>query len=120
MAGYTASAEGGTYVHLTGGAAWLQMRASEAAAPAAPQGPYLSDANARLAEWAVRNQARTDFALKGYAPLAFSLANAGNCQVRANQRLLTPIRAAASASATIQHFRLSDAAAQIQLQCPAR
>ncbi|KQM71267.1 hypothetical protein ASE76_08625 [Xylophilus sp. Leaf220] len=120
VAGYTAAAEGGTYVHLTGGAAWLQMRAGDAAAPAAPQGPYLSDANARLAEWTVRDQGRTDFALKGYAPLAFGLANAGNCQVRANQRLLTPTRAASPATPAVQQFRLSDAAAQIQLQCPAR
>lgn len=120
VAGYTAAAEGGTYVHLTGGAAWLQMRAGDAAATAAPQGPYLSDANARLAEWTVRDQGRTDFALKGYAPLAFGLANAGNCQVRANQRLLTPTRAASPATPAVQQFRLSDAAAQIQLQCPAR
>ena len=121
VAGFNAAAEGGIYVHLTGGAAWLQMRAADAAAPAAPQGPYLSEANARVVEWNVRDQgARTDLRLKGYAPLVFSLANAGNCQVRANQRLLAPVRAASAANPAVQQFRLSDAAAQIQLQCPGR
>jgi len=143
VAGYRGGAEG-TYVHLTGGTAWVQMRedgnSAGAAAPAVsastasaaaptptktaspgPQGAYLFDANGRIGDWSVRDQgARTEFTLKAHAPLAFSLAAAGNCQVRANQKLLTPTRAAVQAGPDVQQFRIADAAAQIQLQCPAR
>lgn len=144
VAGYRGGAEG-LYVHLTGGSAWLRTAQTSAAptlaaspagadapatAPAEPASapvttrplPYLVDANARIAEWNVAaDGTRADFRLQGHAPLAFSLANARGCQVRADQRTLSPERSAAAAGGNdVLAFRLTHAAAQIQLQCPAR
>ncbi|WP_442866813.1 bifunctional glycoside hydrolase 114/ polysaccharide deacetylase family protein [Acidovorax sp. NCPPB 4044] len=134
VAGYRGSGEGGVYVHLTGGSAWLRTAepssppAAEgtpqaaAPAPATRPGPYLFEANARIADWsAAADGTRTDFRLQGHAPIAFSLANARGCQVRADQRVLAPERQpAAAGGADVLAYRLSHAAAQIQLQCPGR
>ena len=90
--------------------------------PARPL-PYLVDANARIADWSVAaDGTRADFRLQGHAPLAFSLANARGCQVRADQRTLSPERSTAATGGgnDVLAFRLTHAAAQIQLQCPAR
>ncbi|MBF9267123.1 hypothetical protein, partial [Paracidovorax cattleyae] len=88
---------------------------------AARPAPYLLEANARIADWSVAaDGTRTDFRLTGHAPLAFSLANARGCQVRADQRAIAPERQAATAGTDVLAYRLTHAAAQIQLQCPAR
>ncbi len=119
MAGYRGGAEG-PYVHLTGGSAWL--RTEQASGTAARPVPYLYEANARLADWsAAADGTRVDFRLQGHAPLAFSLANARGCQVRADRRAIAPERQApATAGTDVLAYRLPHAAAQIQLQCPAR
>ncbi|AVS61103.1 hypothetical protein C8241_04685 [Paracidovorax avenae] len=132
VAGYRGGSEG-LYVHLTGGSAWLRTdqasgmsgstaEPASAAATGARPAPYLLEANARIADWSVAaDGTRTDFRLQGHAPLVFSLANARGCQVRADQRTIAPERTApATAGADVLAYRLTHAAAQIQLQCPAR
>nr|WP_245951777.1 bifunctional glycoside hydrolase 114/ polysaccharide deacetylase family protein [Paracidovorax anthurii] len=127
VAGFRDGVEG-TYVHLAGGSAWLRTSAgmpsasaATEAAPPAKTGPYLFDANARLTEWsAAEDGTRADFRLQGHAPLAFSLANARGCQVRADQRLLAPDRSPPPGTVDVLAYRLSHAAAQIQLRCPGR
>lgn len=105
----------GNYVHLSGPAAFLQTGNQPAAAP------YLFEANARLADWQVQEGGRrVQFKLQGHVPLEFALGNTQACQVRANQRTLTAQRPAAQGPAAVQQFKLSDAATEIQILCPAR
>ena len=122
VAGYRDGTEG-AYVHLTGGAAWLQAM-PPAAGGAAPQPggrPYLSDANARIDTWKTQADGRqVDFTLKGFGPIEFSLAAAGGCQTTANNRPLTPLRSTGTAATANPQFRLQDAAAQIRVLCPVR
>lgn len=118
VAGYRPGTEG-LYVSLTGPRAWLQAQA--ASTPEAPRAPYLFEANGRLGHWAWSDQGqRLELELQAHAPLEFALAAASRCQVRANQRALSPLPAGPSAQPGVQYFRLQDARAQIQLLCPAR
>ncbi len=118
VAGFRPGAEG-LYVSLSGARATLQLQSPPPSA-AAPW-PSLFEANGRLGRWARSDQGqRLDFELQGHVPLEFALAAASQCQVRANQRTLSPAPAAPSAPAGVQYFRLQDARAQVQLHCPAR
>lgn len=114
VAGWRPGSEG-SYVHLSGPAAFLQTN------PRPDMLPYLSEANARLTDWQVQNGGRqVQFKLQGHVPLEFALANTQACQVRANQRPLTALRPAAQATVTVQQFKLPDAAAAIQILCDYR
>lgn len=110
VAGFMPGGEG-DYLHLGGPNAWF--RTGQAGSK---DQPYLREANARLADWQ-SSPRETAFTLQGHAPLEFSLANASRCQVKADGRPVTPKRAEGIASQT---FRLSHAAAQIQVSCPGR
>ena len=116
IAGYRAGVEG-TYLHLTDGRAWFKTQEREPT----PQRTYLHEANARIQAWRTSaDGTRTEFTLQGHVPLQWSLALASRqCQVRANGRVLSPVRAAASARTDIQSFQLPDASAHIQILCPA-
>lgn len=105
----------GLYVHLSGPAALLQTGEQAATTP------YLYEANARLDDWQVGGDGwQVRFTLKGHVPLEFALANVQACQVRANQRPLSALRPAAQTPASVQQFKLPDAAAEIQILCPQR
>jgi len=111
VAGWRQGGEG-SYVHLSGPAAWLQTDNGKT------NTPYLHDANARLADWqADADGRRVQFTLQGHVPLEFALANTQSCQVRANQRTLTALRPAAQARTAVQQFKLPDATARIQILC---
>ncbi|MFY3386428.1 bifunctional glycoside hydrolase 114/ polysaccharide deacetylase family protein [Paracidovorax sp. MALMAid1276] len=105
----------GRYVHLAGGSAQLRTTGAPAAVPA------LHDANARLESWTPRaNGTGVDFALRGYAPLEFSLLHAENCQVRSEGRALTAQTSSRRTAPAARAYRLPHATADIQIACPAR
>ena len=107
MAGWRPGSEG-SYVHLSGPAAFLQTN------PRPDMLPYLSEANARLTDWQVQNGGRqVQFKLQGHVPLEFALANAERCSVSADGRAL----AAQRRDGALTHFRLSAHAATIELRC---
>ena len=95
--------------------AWL--RTGTAAPP--PARPSLYEANARLTAWQAEG-ASVRFSLQGHAPLEFSLRDAGACQVRADGRALSPLSSSRASGPAARAYRLSHAAADIQVQCPAR
>ena len=114
VAGWRPGTEG-QYVHLSDPSALLQTGGREIGTP------YLYEANARLEEWtADEDGLRVQLRLRGHVPLEFALANTQTCQVRANQRNLAALRSGAQTRTAVQHFRLPDVAAQIQILCPAR
>lgn len=121
VAGFRDGTEG-TYVHLAGGAAWLQSsEPSTTGSATARARPYLSDANARIDSFkAQQDGQQVEFTLKGFGPIEFSLAAANGCQTTANNRTLTPVRSTGAANTATQQFRLPDAAAQIRVNCPVR
>lgn len=107
----------GAYASMTGSAAFLKLDGQ----PGATTAPYLYAANARVGDWQTGNSGRqVQFALNGHVPLEFALAHTQGCQVRANQRPLAALRASARPPAFVQQFRLPNAAAQIQINCPSR
>ncbi len=113
VAGFRDASEG-TYLHLSGASAWFGTSAKSQNST-----PYLFDANARVSNW----QATKDgisLSLKGHTPLEFSLANANSCQLYANGQKISAPRKEQFGKSNVQHFRLKDAAAQIQLNCAAR
>lgn len=119
VAGFRAGPDG-LYVHLTGASAWFAAQPASAAS-AKPQ-PYLYEANGRLANWKVSAQGqRVEFSLQAHVPLEFALAGTRACQLSANGRSLspTPMRAGAATAPGVQHFRVPNATAHIQIQCPA-
>jgi len=111
VAGFIPGSEG-NYLHLSGAGAWFRT-----GQPAAQDTPYLRQANARLVAWQA-SQRELSFTLQGHAPLEFSLANTGRCQVKADGRPATPQRNERADGVASQTFRLSHAAAQIQVSCP--
>lgn len=113
IAGWRPGIEG-AYLHLSGGAATLRTRT----APAPSTHPYLYEANARLQSWqASADGLRTELRLQGHVPLEWSLAQARRCQVRSGQQRLSPLPDASGAD--LQRYRLPDAAATIEILCPA-
>ena len=111
VAGYRPDQEG-QYIHLTGPAAWFAAGNEQTARP------YLYEANARVTSW---QDAPRSFTLRGHVPLEFSLANSQACQIRADGRLLSPVKTTRISNAwTIQAFRTSHATAQIRLDCASR
>jgi len=117
VAGWRESPEG-SYVHLTGGDAWLRTGTAATAAPPAAR-PSLYEANARLTAWQAEGTS-VRFSLQGHAPLEFSLRDAGACQVRADGRALSPLSSSRASGPAARAYRLSHAAAEVQVQCPAR
>ena len=111
VAGFSAGVDG-RYVHLSGGGANFASSNSNNATS-----PYLADANARLTAW-TNDEQSLKFSLKGHAPLTFSLSGDAACRLQANGRDRAAQRRKKQGQNTIQHFRLSDAAAQIQFSCP--
>ena len=107
VAGFRDGPEGG-YVHLAGGSATLHTGGGRT--------PALHEANARLGDWR-RAANGLSLTLRGHVPVEFSLADAAGCQVRADGRPLTPVRAARHGDTPIHAYRLNDAAAQIQVTC---
>jgi len=105
LAGFRAGAEG-NYLHLAAEEARLRFSA------APPRGPYLLEANARLAAWRP-GAAGPAFYLAGHQPIEFALADAAGCGVTADGVPLAPKTAAGG----ILHFRLNHAAATIQTRC---
>ena len=102
---------------LSGARATLQLQSPTSAA--APWPSCLKPMGA----WAAGPvQTRDNVLILNPGPRAagFALAAASQCQVRANQRALSPAPQAPSAPAGVQYFRLQDARAQVQLHCPAR
>ena len=108
------AADANAYVHLTGSSALLRTQASAASAQIA-----LSEANARLIEWNAQPD-QVHFRLQGHVPLDFSLVLPRSCQVRANDRIVTPSSITDVSGSSVQRFRLSHAAAHIQAQCTRR
>lgn len=123
VAGYNMGVEG-PYVHLSSGRAWLKTAPADAAPAAPARQPFLREANARLDGWKVQDGGSlTEFDLKGFGPIEFALADSAGCQVQANRRTVAPAgRVVASAASSISSslYRLQDAAAHIQILCPAR
>jgi hypothetical protein len=118
VAGYRPGIEG-LYVSLSGAQASLQALAANP--PATAPSPFLFEANGRLGSWTPSTQGqRLEFELRGHVPLEFALAAASQCEVRANQRILSPTAAGPTAPPGVQYFKLQDARAQVQLHCPAR
>ncbi|WP_370681122.1 bifunctional glycoside hydrolase 114/ polysaccharide deacetylase family protein [Comamonas sp. GB3 AK4-5] len=99
------------FVNLVNGAAFL--RTSQAAKPAPIA---LQEANARLQSWQPQAQG-VAFRLEGHAPLEFSLAVSGSCQLRSEGRVLVPQSHTTNAGTTIQRFRLPATAASFHAQC---
>ncbi|WP_311221759.1 MULTISPECIES: bifunctional glycoside hydrolase 114/ polysaccharide deacetylase family protein [unclassified Acidovorax] len=121
VAGYNMGVEG-PYVHLSSGRAWLKTTPADTVEAASGRQPYLQEANARLDNWKVQDAGRqTDFDFKGFDPVEFVLADTDGCQVQANGRALAPNRRRSTDSAfPTAFYRLQDAAAHIQILCPAR
>ena len=118
VAGYRAGEEG-LYVTLTGDRATLQPQ--RASPTATGKTPYLFEANGRLMGWARSTQGnRLELDLQSHMPLEFALADANQCQVRAKQRTLSPTSGGPLNPPGVQHFRLREHRAQIQIHCPAR
>ncbi|MBD3894149.1 bifunctional glycoside hydrolase 114/ polysaccharide deacetylase family protein [Hydrogenophaga sp.] len=114
VAGFSPGVEG-TYVHLSGSSAWF--RTQPAGTPAARA--YLFDANGRLSNWQSDAQGqRLSFSLRAYEPLEFRLALAPRCRVTAQGRTLSPQQSQTIGGVAVQRFQLSDAAADIQINCP--
>jgi hypothetical protein len=113
VAGFRDAREG-TYLHLSSASAWFPTTANSQNST-----PYLFDANARVSDWQVSKNA-ISLTLKGHTALEFSLANANDCQVQANGQKVSAARKELLGKSSVQYFRLKDAAAQIQLNCPAR
>jgi len=111
VAGFIPGSEG-NYLHLSGPGAWFRT-----GQPAAEAVPYLRQANARLVAWQAGPR-QLDFTLQGHAPIEFSLANTGRCQVAVDGRPTVPQRNERADGVASQTFRLSHAAAQIQVSCP--
>ena len=113
VAGFRDAREG-RYIHLAGASASFATsnRADN-------DRPYLFDANARITDWRT-NDKSLNLALTGHAPLEFSLADSGGCLLRANGHDIKPLRSERRGTTNVQHYRLKDAAAQIQVSCPGR
>ncbi len=90
------------YVHLAGREAVLRV------APAPAPAPQLADANARLTAYE-RTPDGFTMRLEGHRPLAFTLAGAAGCEVRADNRPL--------AAKGAQRYELPHAAASISVRC---
>jgi len=73
----------GLYVHLDAAQAELVTRMDE------PRQPRLVSANARIES---AEPGRLRWALRGYVPLSFTLANAQNCRVQLDGRVVTPVK----------------------------
>jgi polysaccharide biosynthesis protein PelA len=113
IAGFSASSEG-NYVHLTGSSAWFSTGGEQTTRP------YLYDANGRLDNW--QNESannKLSFSLAAHQPLTFRMAQMDKCQTKANGRPISPMRSETLNGIKLQQFRLNDAAAKIQISCPA-
>lgn len=99
----------GQYVHLTGSSAFLRLGGPPSAAP------YLLAANARLEGWEA-GKGWLEFTLRGHAPLAITLANAGNCQVT-QARPLPAGKPRLRTENALLHIQTDDAAATFQARC---
>ena len=110
VAGFRDAREG-RYIHLAGASASFATgnRADN-------DRPYLFDANARITDWRT-NDKILNLTLKGHAPLEFGLADSRGCLLRANGRDIKPLHSERSGSTNVQHYRLKDAAAQIEVSC---
>lgn len=113
VAGFNAGVEG-NYVHLTGSSAWFKTGTNT------PQQAYLFDANGRLDNWRYEAASRQlTFSLAAHQPLVFRMAQLESCQIKANDRAISPSRSETLNRVKVQQFRLKDAAAKIQVSCPA-
>ncbi len=118
VAGYREGPEG-TYLHLTGGKARIQMQDAATATP--QQGPFLYEANARLTQWRTNaTGTQTDFTLQGHVPLVFGLVQSSTCQVRAGQQVLPPVRSKTPNRPDVQMFELNANHADLQIVCSPR
>lgn len=113
VAGFNPGNEG-NYLHLTGSAAWF------ASSPQASRLPYLYDANGRLDEWQQdASRGQLQFSLTAHQPLVFRIAHAEACQVSTHEHPLSTHRIETLHGVQVQQFRLKNAAAKIQISCPA-
>jgi peptidoglycan/xylan/chitin deacetylase (PgdA/CDA1 family) len=114
VAGFAAGVEG-NYVHLTGSSAWFTTGTNT------PQQAYLFDANGRLDNWHYEAaSSQLTFSLTAHQSLVFRMAQLEPCQIKANDRAISPSRSETLNGVKVQQFRLKDAAAKIQVSCPAR
>ena len=114
VAGFNTGVEG-NYVHLTGSSAWFTTGTNT------PQQAYLFDANGRLDNWRYEAASRQlTFSLAAHQPLVFRMAQLEPCQIKANDRAISPSRSETLNGVKVQQFRLKDAAAKIQVSCPTR
>jgi len=105
----------GRYVHLSAASALLFTTT----APASGQPPSLAEANARLTDWQPSADGRSlRLALRGYVPLELGLRNVQGCRIQAGGRSLRALPSTPDAS--VRSYRLTDAAADFQIECPAR
>lgn len=118
LAGWRAASDG-TYVHLTGRRAWI---ARSPAAATGPTRPWLHEANGRVLRWshdARRNV--TEVELQGHVPLQFAFTGlAPGCTLSANGRPLPAPARGTSPGTEPATYRIADAAANLQIACPAR
>ncbi len=114
VAGWREGQEG-AYVHLTSGQALLR---TQPAAPQTPSVPTLYEANARITQWDMQPQGGS-FRLQGHVPLEWTLAMRPACQLRSNGALLAPVAPRNPGRSGLRSYRLKDATAQFQIQCPA-
>ncbi len=112
LAGWTEGPEG-SYAHLTGPHAWLHNAESPAT-----DTPSLYEANARIVHWSMQPQGG-EFQLQGHVALEFSLRMRPECQVRVQQRSLSPQPTRNPARTNVRYYRLNDVTARIQILCPA-
>lgn len=114
IAGFSAGSEG-NYVHMTGSTAWFRTGGTQTTRP------YLHDANGRLDAWQYQATSHIlNFSLAAHQSLTFRMAQMDKCQTKANGRPISPIRSETLNGVKLQQFRLNDAAAKIQISCPAR
>lgn len=116
VAGFSPAREG-YYLHMADQAAWF------ASATGSTRRPYLLDANGRLSDWQRRadnSKFALNFRLTAHTALDFRLANLDGCQTRINGKPAARTGTEVIDGKAVARFKLTDAAANIEISCAAR
>jgi peptidoglycan/xylan/chitin deacetylase (PgdA/CDA1 family) len=116
VAGFSRGSEG-YYLHLADQSGWFATARSTARLP------YLVDANGRLSNW--QRLGKSDnpslaFQLTAHQALDFRLANIEGCLARINGKPVASRRTEVMDGTPVTRLRVNDAAAKIEISCPAR